>query len=490
MIDVLKALCDLPRPSRNRESIVEDLCAGRSVVWALPETVDAEHLVGSVLDSCAWRSVRLQTVQADAADGNPEAVLIDALGPRVDGQQDVCVRDLFAADGMPDLVLLAGFDEISPDIVPVWLRLVTEWSEAAKWYAAETGVSRALFIPIQDARLAQTIRGDVFLAVHWYWGWLSTQEMALVAASVSEERNLSYEVRMWIQSVGAELAGTDPELLCHLIYESEEDDFRGFEASDVIRTMVRFAERRGWTQEWLWEQARALGGDDALACTPWIQPGSAFVSGSPAVSSSRPTCSDRSLWFTSVSGSGATCRERPTSPPASLLPLWQAGVIDWQPDEGLFIHSAALAALNDTTTLRHRMWMGQAKLLLPLIDARRLEICRYLETAFHDWVAFCADSGCVGSGSFGVRCNEAGDSSYSDSVSLLNQQEPVAEFSEILRFLKTRRALDYGGLYCDVDVLRRARNALAHYTPLTWQAFCETLKTAPGARGGTVGWCS
>lgn len=311
-----------------------------------------------------------------------------------------------------------------------------------------------------------------------------------MAASVSEERNLSYEVRMWIQSVGAELAGTDPELLCHLIYESEQEGFSGFEASDVRRTMVRFAERRGWTQEWLREQARALDRGDALASTPWIQPGSALVSGFPAVSSFRPVCSDRSPWLASVSGPGATRRERLAAPPASLLPLWQAGVIDWQPDEGLFIHSAALAALNDTATLRHRMWMGQARLLLPLIDAKRLEICRYLETAFRNWVPFCVNSGCVGSGSLDLRCNEGGDLSYSDSVGLLNQQEPVAEFSEILQFLQTRRALDYRDLYRNVDILRRARNALAHYTPLTWRAFCETLNMASCARAETVGWCS
>jgi len=62
----------------------------------------------------------------------------------------------------------------------------------------------------------QLIKTDVYLGVHWLWGYLSTQELQLIARAIALERGFSYESLLWVQSVLVELAGCDPELLIWL----------------------------------------------------------------------------------------------------------------------------------------------------------------------------------------------------------------------------------------------------------------------------------
>jgi hypothetical protein len=65
-------------------------------------------------------------------------------------------------------------------------------------------------------------------------------------------------------------------------------------------------------------------------------------------------------------------------PPIEIRSLWAYGALGWTLEYGLELHTAALAVLERREELRHRLWRGQAELLLPRLDQIRLALCDYL----------------------------------------------------------------------------------------------------------------
>ena len=70
------------------------------------------------------------------------------------------------------------------------------------------------------------------------------------------------------------------------------------------------------------------------------------------------------------------------SVPPALRSSWADGIAIWTADDGWTIHPAVLACLGEIQTLEHRLWRGQVRLVLPLLDAARVAICERL-TAEH-----------------------------------------------------------------------------------------------------------
>ncbi|CEO90333.1 hypothetical protein SSCH_810005 [Syntrophaceticus schinkii] len=133
---------------------------------------------------------------------------------------------------------------------------------------------------------------------------------------------------------------------------------------------------------------------------------------------------------------------------------------NWNDNDGVFIHSATLALQGDTATLEHRIWRGQARVLLPLLDRVRQEICDYLNRNFKQkWVSFCEAN---------RNPNLPGDASC---------QNGVAEYSVIVDFFRLNESKSkvLKQLRRPVDYLRLARNNLAHYEPLGWLQFSQMI---------------
>lgn len=133
---------------------------------------------------------------------------------------------------------------------------------------------------------------------------------------------------------------------------------------------------------------------------------------------------------------------------------------NWNDGDGVFIHSATLALQGDTATLEHRIWRGQARVLLPLLDRVRQEICDYLKRNFQqEWIAFCE-----------TKSNHClpGDVSC---------QNGIAEHSVIVDFFRLNESKNrvLQQLRRPVDNLRLARNNLAHYEPLGWLHFSQVI---------------
>src|SRR5690606_30295850 len=72
-------------------------------------------------------------------------------------------------------------------------------------------------------------------------------------------------------------------------------------------------------------------------------------------------------------------------PPVAGRRLWLEGLLDKDRYEGICLHSAAAALRGDTHLVEHRIWRGQARTLLPVLDAVRLEVCEYLSDRHAAW---------------------------------------------------------------------------------------------------------
>jgi hypothetical protein len=237
-------------------------------------------------------------------------------------------------------MVLSGLSELPGACVAPWVRFIQAWAGAAATLDPATS-PKALLVPLQSLEAAGQFRADTFLAVSWFWGWVSSAEVALLARSVCRERGLSPMETLWVQSVYVGLAGGDLECLMWLVDRAIPPP----EESGLLAHLVAYAEERRWSEQ-------SLNGEERRE----------------------------------ASGAFGTL-----APPEHLRALWSLGAVD--ADDGhLAIHAAWLAAGGRTQSLRHRIWAAQASTLLPLMDGWRLSVCQELGRVYREWAGFCAES--------------------------------------------------------------------------------------------------
>jgi hypothetical protein len=148
------------------------------------------------------------------------------------------------------------------------------------------------------------------------------------------------------------------------------------------------------------------------------------------------------------------------SPPMSHRTLWAHGALCWTPEYGPELHSAALALLGRYEEVRHRLWRGQASLLLPFIDSVRLSLCAYLSRRYgHDWP---------------LRWRQP-DSP--DEVLALQESALSCQWGYLERLIDNcPHFRSERGFLSLVTAMRWIRNELAHYRPITLKDFASVLR--------------
>jgi hypothetical protein len=421
----------LPEPRRRLNEIVSDLCDGISIICTLPVPIKQDVFYLVIAEECRKIGVECKIFAYDASELLPENYIAQCCGVRLSPGEQVSIEQIFEEGGIADVTIIT-LSELSSDMVRHWTRMLRQWSAYARTYQARTKqCPRALMVVINQAELSRSVKDDVYLKRYYFWGWISTVELLLVARSIAWELGLTLEESLWVESVFVELAGTDPELLFWLLDRCRVTDISSARdlitrdiTGDVItrdqmnEQLLAFCEEKGWAEEQVSAGLDTGGNNNEFA------------------------------------------QNRPLTPPSDLDPLWCAGMANWNDNDGVFIHSATLALQGDTATLEHRIWRGQARVLLPLLDRVRQEICDYLNRNFKQkWVSFCEAN---------RNPNLPGDASC---------QNGVAEYSVIVDFFRLNESKSkvLKQLRRPVDYLRLARNNLAHYEPLGWLQFSQMI---------------
>lgn len=421
------ALFLVPSVQQFVNTLTSDLANKRSLVVLLPVGVDPAG-IWSALRAELWKrdfefeEMSLPTLPEGRA---PVAALSEVL--RVNWKSSDIPRtaaNLMATGNLPDIVQLEGLEELPDTARRDWVMFLTQWARISQNMADRGRMPTALCMVVPAVAILPHIpESDVHLAVHWWWGFPSTLEIHLLCR-LGNESNAWGIVPRWREHLLPALVGNDVSLVECLW------DCLHLNAEDLVDRLYSFAEQRGW-------EAKALR-----------------------------TWGAEELVVTSNYDHG----HQPSPLSAQLRTLWAHGALCWTLEYGLELHTAALAILGRNEELRHRLWRGQAELLLPLIDHMRLKLCDHLTQSYgHDWP---------------VRWHPPASSEEEAAV----RNSPLAcQWGHLEWLLKNCVHLRSEQRWVSLASLARwIRNEMAHYRPVTfrdfegfWRKVAQVMPTVP-----------
>ncbi|MBP7892766.1 MAG: hypothetical protein KA063_04435 [Firmicutes bacterium] len=443
MIDTFRRVLALPECARRLERIACDLAAGYGVAWVIPRHVPVSTLITAVAEILEDRGVQVNVARM-RADAPPLRHYSAWWVGHECGAGDDRAGDADSVESEFRLsrALVIDAYESGPGSsvgaqTQACAELLREWSQVSRRECKASGICDSTLLMTCDPGITTMLEGDANVRIHWYWGFTSTLALALVGQAAADDMGLPAEAVSWMKSAGAELAGTDVgllDLLCRSwpvrLNSTDAGDGAGYgrtcgvgsDRGVLMQLLREYAVGRGWTRSWLEEHML-----DRTRYRPGARP---RLARPPAPSAPAP-------------GMGMS------NGPGNGLDLFREGALDWDPDRGTLLHSAAQALLGDVEDINHRIWAGQARLLVPILDGERLEMCKYLEANVKDWVNYCTSS---------------------------NQSPLDAEFSEMYEYLKRLSTPAFASVHSRARFLRDARNDLAHGTALNWDVFRSVLK--------------
>lgn len=413
MEDLYSQLFKLPSGRHFLSGILNDLSRRCSVVTLLPAGVEPAVLTNVIREELR----RLDYYQVEiflpdlSSDYSPAVSLSAALELKWEKDDTSrTVANMVLSQNLPDIIFFKGFDAIPEGQRRKWMSFLVDWSKASQ-YAADNGSYPAaccLFIPAAKLPMQLPV-GNVYLSVHWWWGFPTALEIQLLCRFGDwNQVESDNDIGPWREYVLSSLVGNDI-FLAEYLWNKMEDC-----VDNLINYLEDYATQRGWTQE----EFELLGVDR-------------------------------------ISFS-ANKNQRFTTP--NLLEwnnLWARGMLSWTPEYGLELHAAALVVLGRKSELWHRIWRGQSKLLLPLLDGIRLKICDSLTRSYgFNWpVRWFAPI-------------------YQEEEMAVKKSPLACQWGHLEYLLNNCQNLRSERRWLSViKPARRIRNELAHYRPISFDDF-------------------
>ena len=406
------ALFQLPSVQRFLNRLADDLANSRNLLILLPVGVDPLE-VSAALRAELWRrgftfeEVLLSGLPKDRV---PVSVLSEGLGISWDPPDTPrTIQNLMAIEQLPDLILLEDFDQLPDPACKNWIVFLRQWAQTCQTMADRGSPTTALCMVMPAVAILPEIpESSVYLAVHWWWGFPSALEMHMLCR-LSNEHDSWDTMARWREYMLPALVGNDVPLASYLWNDLHVP-------LDILLSHLRsYAEQRDWKAEAL----RTWG------------------AGGMAVASNRDQ------------------RLMQLFPPIDLRTLWAHGAIGWTLEYGLEVHAAVLALLGRREELQHRLWRGQAELLLPIIDQIRLALCDHLTCTYgSDWpVRWCQP--------------------VSPEEDAAVRNSPLAcQWGHLEVLLRRSASLRSEERWLPLASLSRwVRNEIAHYRPITFRDF-------------------
>jgi hypothetical protein len=126
---------------------------------------------------------------------------------------------------------------------------------------------------------------------------------------------------------------------------------------------------------------------------------------------------------------------------------------------GYELHSAALAVIDDYDGINHRLWRGQSRLLLPLVDHLRLRICHHLNEKYgKDWpVRWCLPP--------------------EDEEEAVRNNPLACQWGHMVTLFRRGHLRAVKNRWYDIALLsHQIRNKIAHYSPVSFQEYATLFQ--------------
>lgn len=316
------------------------------------------------------------------------------------------IPNLLQCERLPEIVHIRDFN--TGDVGNTlererWRDLILHWAQdSRKINSVRVGAPTRLCIiaKLKDFDFAPPSEQEG-LSVHWWWGFPSSLEMRLACRMGDQESHCGEAASRWLEQVLPALAGNDIKLAEHLwgdIFGSSEEIFRSLkEFASIENTVVSDG-----------LDIQELGAQAILSCPP------------------------NTLWL-----------------------QWSKGQIVSTLEYGIEYHPALLASCGRRRDIEHRLWRGQAELLLPILNEIRIRVCDDLTEIFgRNWPI------------------EPIKPRSEYELEAVRDNPRGAEFGYIEYLLK--RVPEFRtetGLLPLVSQCRDLRNEIAHYRPVNFMEF-------------------
>jgi hypothetical protein len=329
----------IPSVQQFLSSIQEDLWMGSNVIVLLPPGILPDDLWTKIVDFLLLKEeVEFEVLSLEAHTGksNPVSVLKEEFSLDWESQRaNHTIDNLSRAANLPGVIYLKGFQKLERSDQEPWIGFLKQWGQKCQ-QLANPGHSNSVFCVIEPAAKFpfDSLESDLRLKYFWWWGFPSVLETQLLCRTANDVYAWGAEAQ-WREQILPALSTSDFSLLSIFwdeIHKSPE------EITDKLRA---YADELDW--------------DDL---DQFFNQGNRFENNA--------------------------LEELRSYPPVRLRNLWARGIICANKEFGIEIHPAALVKLGRKSELNHRLWRGQAQLLLPIIDNLRLDICKLLTDKLGD----------------------------------------------------------------------------------------------------------
>lgn len=413
-------LFELPSVQRFLDRLIEDLSSERSLFVLLPTGVSLRHFGDYLRAELARREFSFQelSLAAPGDDQPPLSALsenLDIHWPAEDTPRTI--ENLLRTQQLPEIVILEDLDQASKAACRNWGSFLAQWARVCQSWIDDRIYAPALCLLGTATSLLPEIpeSSNVYLAVHWWWGFPSALEMHTLCRW-SSPVDAIIERNRWRECMLSSIAGGD------FLLASELWDVARLDEASLPDVLCSVAAKRGWHRDTL----LSWGVDER----------------------------DASHY--------STLFREALHPPKELRALWAHGVVGQTAEYGIELNAVALAVLQRYDELNHRVWRGQAHLLFPLIDRIRLDLCNILTRRYGpDWP---------------VRWIRPQLEAEEKAVL---QNPRACQWGHLAYLLENQTPIDLESQWSSLAIaIRYIRNHMAHFKPISFHDFERVLDLA------------
>jgi hypothetical protein len=414
--DLVNTLSQMPSVVRFRQRILDDLKQGRSALVIMNDHEYADA-IWQTCHAALWREdcdiFEVNTATANVEE-HPSEILSQQIGVGGPASKSARSLDALLSGSLPEIIAVRGLDDVTAKARQCWLEFMGRWSGVMQSRVSSGQRPAALWAIVKLERDDNLPASEVWLNVHWWWAVPTALEIRQLCRSEDGLGSASLSpLSAWREALIPEIAGNDLLLIDTLWDVIQEDK------QSIYDRLLSCASGRGWSQR----QLQSWKVPDYLR---------------------RRRNNTRSF-------AHELAREERI--------LWMSGIVSQIPERGLQVSSVALAVLGAWDSLDHRLWRGQAALLLPMIDELRLSICERLTRKYGpNWP---------------WQWWEPAAAEEKDDVRANPLSTQLGHLENLIRNCTDLR--EEKGQLTAISTARHIRNQLAHYTPVTYTAYANLV---------------
>jgi len=333
MIDLTTVIfSQLPSVQNFMGVLFSELVNRRSLVVVLPPEISPEQVWASLREKLLLKDFHFEEIWLPKITGvSPVVGISELLNIEWPSSTPRTVLNFLINEGLPDIIQLAGFEELSQQLQHEWITFVKAWAEANQTRANYRTEPIPVVMILQARDLKHIPESDLYLAIHRWLKIPSALETHLTCRIIEPDTSQASLIKsQWREHVLPALAGNNLSLIEFLWNKLCTD------VESILDHLTSYANECQWTTENL----HTMRADEVIR----------------------------------VGGN----RKKIETLPIAWYDLWANGLLIWTPEYGLELHPGALVLLGRKDLILHRLWRGQADLLLPLIDHARLLFCEHL----------------------------------------------------------------------------------------------------------------